>query len=345
MARPRLALTLIVFLTYVCSSSWFTPAQTTTSTAPLNPPPAPLRLVQVITLPDVAGPLGHMSADPLGRRLFVAALGNSAVEIIDLRAGRLTAEIANMPQPQGILYEANTRRLFVSSGADGTCRAFDVSTTFSMLAAVPLGGNASAIRYAPATRQLVVGYGSGALGFIDPVNMSLIGSVDLVGHPEGFQIETNSNRAFVNVPDAQHVTIVNRATRTIIESWPMGNLSLNYPMALDESHNRLFVGCRRPAMMQIFDTAGGAIAQFGIDDDADDMFYDARHARLYVSCGQGVLDVIAQDSPDAYHLALALPTAPGARTSLYDPILDRLFVALPLRPGHPAEIRVYAPVP
>lgn len=351
MPRPRfayLALFLSILLVFIAALAPSQNPATTPTPRPtplLSPTTAPLRLEQVIPLTGVGGPLGHMSADALGRRLFVAALGNNTVEIIDLRAGRLTAEIANMNQPQGILYEANSRKLFVTSGGNGTCSAFDAATSFSLLATVPLGGNASAIRYAPSTRQVIVAYGAGALGFIDAGNLTHVGDIALAGPPAGFQLEHNSNRAFVNVPDTLSVTVVDRALRTVSEAWPLGSLSQNYPMALDESHNRLFVGCRRPAMMQVFDTAGGAITQFGLADDADDMHYDARHARLYVSCGQGILDVIAQDSPDTYHLMMELPTAPGARTSLYDPLLDRLFVGLPLRPGHPAEIRVYAPVP
>jgi hypothetical protein len=115
----------------------------------------PLRLVQTIPLPGVAGFLGAMSVDSAGQRLFLAATGNSSVEIIDLRAGQRVAAIANLAQPEGILFEKVSRRLFVSCSGDGTCKAFSAAEGFPLLASIPVGGNPSLLRYAPAVRQVL----------------------------------------------------------------------------------------------------------------------------------------------------------------------------------------------
>jgi hypothetical protein len=189
------------------------------------PTTAPLRLVQTIPLPGVAGYLGHMSVDAASQRLFVAALGNSSVEIVDLRAGQSVASIANLAQPEGVLFEKVSRRLFVSCAGDGTCKVFDAAGKFPLLASIPVGGNPSAIRYAPAVRQVIVGYGAGALGFIDVATMRRVNEIGLAGHPEGFAIEVRGSRVFVNVPDAKHVAVIDRNLRTIQDSWPMANLS------------------------------------------------------------------------------------------------------------------------
>jgi chromate transporter len=45
----------------------------------------PLRLVQTIPLPGVQGRIDHLAVDVAGQRLFVAALGNNTVEVVDLR--------------------------------------------------------------------------------------------------------------------------------------------------------------------------------------------------------------------------------------------------------------------
>ena len=123
----------------------------------------------------------------------------------------------------------------------------------------------------------------------------------------------------------------------------MTKFQANFPMALDEPGRRLFVGCRAPARVLVYDTdSGKVVASVGIAGDIDDLFYDAARKRLYASCGEGFLDVVQQTAPGRYERVARLPTAAGARTSLLVPELSRLYVAVPHRGGQGAEIRVYA---
>jgi hypothetical protein len=79
--------------------------------------------------------------------------------------------------------------------------------------------------------------------------------------------------------------------------------------------------------------------------DADDLWYDAARKRLYVSGGEGFITVIDQIDADHYQRAADLPTARGARTSFFAPDLNRLYLAVPARGTHGAELRVYAVTP
>ena len=45
----------------------------------------PLRLLEMISIPDIMGRLGHMDVDVAGQRLFLSALENGSVEVIDLK--------------------------------------------------------------------------------------------------------------------------------------------------------------------------------------------------------------------------------------------------------------------
>jgi len=72
---------------------------------------------------------------------------------------------------------------------------------------------------------------------------------------------------------------------------------------------------------------GAVVANLDLCDEADDVFFDARRRRLYVSCGAGVVDVF-QRSAQGWARVGRVPTASGARTSLFVPELDRLFVAV-----------------
>src|SRR5213594_2747751 len=81
-----------------------------------------LRLVQTIPLPGVEGRIDHMAIDLAGQRLFVAALGNNSVEVLDLQAGKRVRSLTGFREPQGVAW---TSQLVVSSGGDGAYRVFE----------------------------------------------------------------------------------------------------------------------------------------------------------------------------------------------------------------------------
>jgi hypothetical protein len=56
----------------------------------------PLRLEKTIELPDVQGRIDHMSVDVKGGRLFVSALGNNTVEVVDVKAGKRVKTIEGL---------------------------------------------------------------------------------------------------------------------------------------------------------------------------------------------------------------------------------------------------------
>src|SRR3989440_9551220 len=91
----------------------------------------PLRLEKTIELPDVQGRIDHMSIDVKGQRLFVAALGNNTIEVIDIKAGKRVKTITGLAEPQGVLYVPTSDRLYVANAKDGSVRIFD-GTTYAL---------------------------------------------------------------------------------------------------------------------------------------------------------------------------------------------------------------------
>lgn len=303
--------------------------------------PASLKLIQTIPLPEVKGRFDHFALDLAGKRLFVAALGNDTLEVLDLATGKRLHTITGLRKPQGVAFLPDSKQVVVASGGDGTCKFFDAAT-FKLLKQLDKLDDDDNVRFDAKTKLLYVGYGEGALAVIDPVSRELKGTVSLKGHPESFQLESRGNRIFVNVPDAQAIAVVDREKRTVMATWPMMQFQANYPMAFDEAGQRLFVGCRKPARLVVVDTTSGKpVADLKISGDTDDLFYDAKRKRLYISCGEGVVDVVQQGPTDTYTRAARIPTSPGARTGFFSPELDEFFLAVPQRGNQLAEIRVF----
>lgn len=303
--------------------------------------PDSIELAQTITLEGVRGRIDHLDIDAGGARLFVAALGNDTVELVDLSTGKRSATLRSLEEPQGVAYAARTGRLFVANGRGGRLAVYS-GNPLRPVGEIKGLEDADNVRYDGAADKLYVGYAH-ALATIDPGNLRLEQRVDFAGHPESFQLEKNGPRVFVNVPEAREIAVIDRTTGRQVARWKLADASANFPMALDDAHQRLFVATRRPAGLSVFDTATGKrIATLPIGGDADDLFYDPGRHRLYVICGEGTLDVILQDDPDHYRVGGRLRTAPGARTGLYVAARNALYVAVPARGGSPAEIRVYA---
>ena len=304
----------------------------------------PLRLLQTIPL-GVEGRIDHLAIDPDGQRLFVAALGNNTVEIVDLATGKAAHSIAGLKEPQGIAFLKNQGLIAVANSDDGTCRFFDAKSML-LTDTIDFHSDADNVRYDQTNERLYVGFGDGAIGVMDVVGRKRLPDIKLSAHPESFQLETKGNRIFVNVPQSREIAVVDRKQAAVIATWPVKEAQANFPMALDEGNHRLFVGCRAPAEVLVYDTQSGKISdRFSCVGDADELFYNDRTRRLYVVGGAGLITVHQQNDGGKFSQLAKIPTAPGARTALLAPNLARLYLAVPRRGSQAAELRVYEVVP
>lgn len=158
---------------------------------------APLRLVQTILMPNVEGRIDHMALDMEHQKLYVAALGNNTLEVLDLRAAKVIQTITGLKEPQGVVYIAELGKLFVTTGGDGKCYVYS-GDPLRQVGVIEVGEDADNVRYDTAAKRLYVGYGGGALAAIDPSTLKRSGDIKLAGHPESFQLEKNGPRIYLN---------------------------------------------------------------------------------------------------------------------------------------------------
>jgi YVTN family beta-propeller protein len=273
--------------------------------------------------------------------LFVAALGNNTVEVIDVKKGSRIRSIPGLREPQGVLYLPDVKKLYVANGDDGTLRIFDGSS-YELTKTTKLGDDADNIRFDAKKKQIYVGYGNGALAVMNEDGTE-VAEISLDAHPESFQLEKRGPRLFVNLPKSRKVAIADRTTGSVIATWGTGGPFSNYPMALDEDDHRLFIVCRLPAQLIILDTnSGKVIGKLPTIGDSDDVFYDKARKRVYVTGGEGGISVYQQQDLDSFTEIANIPTVKGARTSFFSPDRNQLFVAVRRRGSEPAAIRVYA---
>ena len=303
----------------------------------------PFRLKQTIALPGVEGRIDHFAFDPAGERLFVCALENNSVEVVDLQRHERTHSITGLGSPQGIAYIPGLDRLFVANDKNGVCKIFD-GKSFQQLKELSLKDDADNVRYDDAAKKIYVGYGNGGIAIINAPDGKQTASIKLSAHPEAFELEKHGNRIFVNVPNAHQVAVIDRDKAEVISTWKTDLAFSNFPMAFDEANHRLFVGCRLPSRLVVLNSdSGDVVAKIDMSGDADEIFYDDKRRRIYAVCGAGKIDVIEQAEPNQYKRSAQIDTAAGARTGLFVPERDTLFVGVPHRGSQNAEIRAYRP--
>jgi hypothetical protein len=263
-------------------------------------------LVQLASIPlkGVEGRLDHLTFDTRSQRLFVAALENHSVEVVDLARRRRVHQLTAISEPQGLLCLPDKNRLLVCSRGDGTCRSFD-ATTFQEGPWIDLGRNADNVRFDPCAQVIYVGSGgepgNGLLSAIELVSLLPAAQggqpapphspadfllnrprqaepkmeIQLPAHPESFQLDPANRRVLMNVPDEHEIEVLQLGTNGLTKaaSWPVTAGEKNFPMALNAASQRLYIACRKPPVLAVYDTSAGALlSRTPCVGDADDMF-------------------------------------------------------------------------
>ena len=303
-----------------------------------------LALKEKIALGAVEGRIDHMAFDPARKRLFVAELGNNSLGVIDLQGHRLEARLTGLNEPQGVAFVRGADRLFIANGGNGAVEMRQ-GEDLSLIKTISLGSDADNIR-ADGEAQVIVGYGEGGLALLDAKTGDQREDFALAAHPESFQLDQKDNRIFVNEPGAFQIGVIDRKSGTELAGWGANGAAANFPMAFAPSSERLFVAYRVPALITMFDTKTGELmARLPTCGDADDVFFDAKRGRLYLSCGEGAIDVV-EYAPGRLERISRITTSEGARTSIFAPELDRLYVAARAGTlGSQAAILVFRPWP
>jgi DNA-binding beta-propeller fold protein YncE len=298
-------------------------------------------LIKTILLPEVKGRIDHMDVNLKDQILYVAALGNNTLEVVDLTTGKILKSIKGLHEPQGIGYVPQTSEILVANGDNGDCYFYN-SRGFEKTATLHLQADADDVRFDSASEKLYVGYGDGGISVIDPETHKQIADIKLPAHPESFQIDKKLNLLYVNLPNAKMVGVIELDRQIMTGKWERAQPSANFPMALDSIHHQVFVGYRNPARLIVFDgRSGKEIGNINMAGDADDLYYDLKTDRVFVSGGAGSIDIFQRQKDYSFAQIAGIPTRNGARTSLLIPQLNLFVLAERAVSGKPADLLVY----
>jgi DNA-binding beta-propeller fold protein YncE len=300
-----------------------------------------LQLNKTILLPKVKGRIDHLDINLKDQVIYVAALGNNTVEVVDIASGKIIKSIIGLDEPQGVGYIPQTGEILIANAGNGDCYFFN-SHSFQKTATLHLESDADDVRYDSVEKKIYVGYGKGGIAVIDVNTHKLIGDIKLPAHPESFQLDKKLNLLFVNLPDADMVGVVDLSQMKLTGEWKRNKPTANFPMALDDIRHRVFVGYRHPAKLVLFDgRTGKELSSSTMVADADDLYYDAKTRKVIISGGDGYINIFRDQADNKVQQVANIPTRSGARTSLLVSRLNLFIVAERAFSGKPADLLVY----
>jgi DNA-binding beta-propeller fold protein YncE len=292
----------------------------------------PLKLIETTPLPGFSGDFDHLTADLKGNRLFLAAEDHKTVEVFDLKSGKPIHSITGFGQPHALVYLPDSNKLIVTDGDDFGRVALVNGENYETTDTIKLPDGVDGAVFNPVNKYYYVESGGKTehqLNIIDTKNFKHVGDITLPGnHSEAMVIDRAGKKMYVNLTAVSTVGVVDLQSGKLTTQWPIADAKVQNSMALDEANHRLFIATRMPPKFFVLDTESGKIvASLPCAPINDDMWFDVARKRVYVT-GSDTTSVIAQRDADHYEQIAEIPTGFRAKTSLYMPQLNRLYVVV-----------------
>ena len=265
----------------------------------------------------------YLTMDSDARRLYISRATH--VIVLDADSGKSVGDIADTPGVHGIALAPELGKGFISNGREGTVSVFDIKT-LATSNKVKVGENPDAILYDPATKRVFTFNGrSQDSTAIDAASGKVLGTIKLDGKPE-FAASDAKGEIFVNIEDKSELVAIDPNKLEVKSKWPLAPCTEPSGLSMDRKNRRLFVGCDNKMMAVVDADSGKVLATPTIGEGVDATAFDAETGLAFASCGEGVLTVVKEESPDKFSVAESVPTKRGARTLALDSKTHNVFV-------------------
>ena len=265
----------------------------------------------------------YLTFDSNTRRLYISRATH--VIVFDVDSGKTLGDIADTPGVHGIALAPELGRGFTSNGREGTVSIFDLKT-LKTLNKVKVGENPDAILYDPATKKVFTFNGkSQDATALDAEKGAVLGTIKLGGKPE-FAVTDEKGGVFVNIEDKSELVALDPNKLAVKSRWPLAPCEEPSGLAIDRKNRRLFAGCDNKTMAIVDADSGKVIASLPIGSGVDATAYDDETRLAFASCGEGVLTIIREESPDKFSVAENAKTQDRARTMALDPKTHQVYL-------------------
>jgi DNA-binding beta-propeller fold protein YncE len=311
-----------MFTKFTLSRLWFAAILVSLGAAALAAPGPGYHVVNTYKLGGEGG-WDYLTLDANARRLYISRATH--VMVVDPDSGKVVGDVADTPGVHGIALATDLDRGFTSNGRENTVSIFDLKT-LATSSKVKVGQNPDAIIFDPATKRVFTFNGkSNDSTVLDAEKGTVLGTIKLDGKPE-FAASDGKGAIFVNIEDKSEIEAIDANKMEVKAKWPLAPCTEPSGLALDRKNRRLFSGCDNKMMAIVNADSGKVVATLPIGEGVDATAFDDETGIAFASCGEGVLTVVHEESPDKFILAENVPTQQGARTMALDTKTHNVFV-------------------
>lgn len=275
----------------------------------------------------------YLTYDPAGQRLFITR--GSHVMVVDTNTLKVTGDIPDLSGIHGVALAPELNRGFISNGGDNTVTIFDLKT-LKKLDSVKVGTRPDAILYEPYSKRVFTfNAASQDSTALDAATGKVVGTIPLGGKPE-FPASDGKGKLCVNIEDKSQIAQLDVTKLKVLNTWSIAPCEEPSALAMDQEHQRLFAGCHNKMMAVVNASTGKVVTTVPIGQGVDAGRFNPRTQEIFMSCGEGVLTVIHEDSPDKYTVTQNLETVKGARTMALDQKNDIAYLVTAQREATPS---------
>src|SRR6201993_1663113 len=265
----------------------------------------------------------YLIYDQDGKRLFITR--GSHVMVVDAGTLKVSGDIPDLSAIHGVALAPEFNRGFISNGGDNTVTIFDLKT-LKKLDSVKVGERPDAILYNPFSKHVFTfNARSKDSTAIDAASGKVGGTVSLGGKPE-FPASDGKGKLYVNIEDKSQIAEVDVAKMAVLNTWSIAPCQEPSALAFDVEHHRLFAGCDNKMMAVVDSDSGKVVTTVPIGEGVDAGRFNPKTREIFMSCGEGVLTIVHEDTPDKYSVRQNLPTVKGARTMTLDQDNDIVYL-------------------
>lgn len=274
----------------------------------------------------------YLTYDKDSARLFITR--GDHVMVVDAKTMKVAFDIMGLSGIHGVALAPELGRGFISNGGDNTVTVFDLKS-LKKLDSVKVGERPDAIVYEPFSKHVFTfNARSHDTTVVDAATGKVVATIPLGGKPE-FPASDDAGKLFVNIEDKSQIAEIDVTKNSVLNTWSVAPCQEPSALAMDREHHRLFAGCDNKMMAVVDSDSGKVVTTVPIGDGVDAGRFNPRTQQVFMSCGEGVLSIIHEDSPDKYTFTQNLATAKGARTMAIDIDSDTVYLVTAQREDKP----------
>jgi DNA-binding beta-propeller fold protein YncE len=238
-------------------------------------------------LKDTAGVHGVALVPDVGRGFTSNGRANN-VTVFDLKTLQPIGNVATGQNPDGILYDPASKRVFAFNGRSNDATVIvpdgDPTAKETVAATIPLGGKPESA------------------------------ASDGAGH------------VYVNLEDKSSIAAIDSKAMKVIATWKIEGGEEPSGLALDAARHRLFAGCGNQVMAVVDSESGKTLGTVPIGKNVDFCAFDPGTGEAFASCGDSTLTVVKETAPGKFDVVQTVRTPAGARTMGLDPMTHTLYL-------------------